>query len=77
MAEQATDARVTPFARMFMLPLKRGERLWQMAFQTIFARLHGQMLRRLQWERLGAIFSREIIKTTDDGQNDGDKDQVA
>lgn len=75
MAKQATDARITPFAGMFMLAFQFFESGWQMTLKTIFARAHGCVLSASgHW--FGSVARGQVIQTANDNNYDQGKNQV-
>lgn len=74
--KQTTDARIAPFAWVFMHALQFLEPGGRMAFHAIFARFDAHMFRARR-HGFGFVFSGKVIKTTDDNDNDDNKKQIA
>ena len=76
MTEQAANASVAPFARVFVLTLQVFEFGGQMAFQAILARLDVQVLSN-GWHCFGFVAGGKEIQAADYDNNDQNKKQVA
>lgn len=75
-AKQATDARIAPFAGVFMHALQFLELGGRMTFHAIFARFDANVFRAGR-HRFSFVFSGKVIKTADDYDNDDNKKQIA
>ena len=74
--QRASNARVAPFARMFVFYLKCAQRFSRVAFHAIGARHRHGML-GVRGHRLNFGFGREVIEQADDGENEQGKEKVA
>ena len=74
MTERASDARVFPFARMFVLQFERAERFSRMTFYAISA-AHRHLVIGIGGHGFDLGFRRKVSKTTDDGEHEqGEKE---
>ena len=76
MTERASDARVTPLARMLVLQFERAERFSRMTFHA-FRAAHRRQMIGVRGHRLDFSFGREVIKQADDGQHEQGEQEIA